>query len=344
MFAALLRTSRVIAVVATTATTSVFLYDIAKCKCQGDEPRDEPSSEQVDWSTSVASRLPKGEYVRKLFDGDTLEGWEGHSGQHFNVIDHEIHGQSLGGFPNGAPRASTYLLTTTKHRHFRLLLEAKIKGQSNVHTGIAMLGERYQFKGEKHSYQGHLVMVQDGRRPEANGDGWGLFELMRRNWQTGSDSGNWCPSSSKGALGRGGQASQEIALKAAARSKHNEGWHRIEILVQNERIKIAINGIQLLDYVDPNPEVMQKGPIGLQLHWLSAGDVRDQTVCFKGLLICDCPCGEELVSVVEEEDGAGDGGGSGGSGGSVWEKGAEGLIRRDVEPSWVRAWREKNGM
>ena len=269
-----------------------------------------------DWSSNVS--LPPGEYVRRLFDGKTLEGWNGNIGRHWNAMDNGvIVGSSHGGRPNGAPRASTYLMTSTKHRHFRLLFEAKIEGDSDVHTGVAILGKRYVFKNEENSYQGHLVMIQKGdtNKSDSNSD-WGLFELMRRNWQTGSVSGNWCPN--------GGRANEQLAGVAAEKSQSQEGWHRCEVLVKDNRILIGVNGLPLLDYVDPNPELLAAGPIGLQLHWLSQDDVRCQKVMFRGLLLVENPELEELVTVKKEN-------------------GKRKLVlKNEGEQAWVKEWRRKN--
>ena len=248
----------------------------------------EESSSSKSWSSSI--KLPNSESnsSKKLFNGTTLDGWNGKIGSHWNVINQTIVGQSFGGKPNGAPRASTYLTTESSHKSFRLLLEAKITGDSSVHTGIAMLGQIHPFKNETNSYQGHLVMIHDAREPEKNTSDWGLFELMRRNWKTGSISGNWCPN--------GGRASSKELCEMAARQQ-TDGWHRIEILVMENHIQLGLNGVQILDYMDPNPEILQKGPIGLQLHWLNENDERNQRVAFRGLVIVDNPEVCELLTV-----------------------------------------------
>ena len=296
------------------STTAVFVSQATQTTTRAKE------SNEDDWSSSVP--LPKGETVKKLFNGRTLEGWRGHKGTHFNVINNEIVGQSHGGYPNGAPRASTYLMTTTKHRNFRLLLEAKIEGESDVHTGIAMLGERCTCKDEVHSYKGHLVMIQDPRVPTKNINSWGLFELMRRNWSTGSVSGNWCPN--------GGHIQSLQTMKNAVLNSAN-GWHRMEILVRENRILVGLNGVEIINYIDPNPELMQHGPIGLQLHWLPLGDERNQKIHFKGLCIVDRPLTEQLVSVIKEvtnED----------------SDSSTCALPPEQQPSWIRTWKRRNSL
>ena len=132
-----------------------------------------------------------------------------------------------------------------------------MNGESNVHTGIAMLGSAYSYKDEEFSYKGTLVMVQDARRAAPSED-WGLFELYRRNWALGSASGAWCPGD--GHIDPALSALQEAATDSV------DGWHRIEVLVVDERIRVVLNGRAIQDYRDPDPALLAKGPIGLQLH------------------------------------------------------------------------------
>ena len=54
--------------------------------------------------------------------------------------------------------------------------------KSETHSGVALWGEQCSFQGEPVSYRGHLVIVPAD---------WGLFELYRRGWASGSVSGNW---------------------------------------------------------------------------------------------------------------------------------------------------------
>ena len=272
------------------------------------------NSPPKDWASSV--NLPRGEIPRKLFDGSTLEGWRGKIGTHFNVVRNEIHAQSHGGRPNGAPRASTYLTSSTQHRHFRLLLEAKVDGESTVHTGIALLGKSTQYKEESDSYQGHLVMIHDARSSETTANEWGLFELMRRNWLTGSVSGNWCPT-------KRARASVEIAKVASAASE--DGWHQIEVLVYENTIRVGLNGFQIVDYVDPDPDLLEKGSIGLQLHWLSENDERSQRVRFRGLIVVDDPMSKELVTTTKTT--------------TEMTKREETSVG---EKNWVKSWRRKH--
>ena len=37
-------------------------------------------------------------------------------------------------------------------------------------------------------------------------------------------------------------------------------WGQVEILATGSRVRMAVNGVALLDYTDPNPELISAGP------------------------------------------------------------------------------------
>jgi len=100
-----------------------------------------------------------------LFDGKTLDGWEGHADR-WSVRDGAIVGR------NDTPvKVSTYLLTKRTFTDFRLRLKAKLV-ESEMHTGVAIWGRNAPEHGDRYTYAGHLVMFPSG---------WGLYDLFGRN-------------------------------------------------------------------------------------------------------------------------------------------------------------------
>ena len=87
----------------------------------------------------------------KLFDGKSLDGWEGHD-KYWSVKEGVIIGKNTEPVP-----VSTYLLTKKKFTDFRLIFEAKL-AESEMHSGIALWGRVAPDKGDKYTYAGHLVM------------------------------------------------------------------------------------------------------------------------------------------------------------------------------------------
>jgi hypothetical protein len=99
--------------------------------------------------------------------------------------------------------------------------------------------------------------------------GWGYWDLYRRNSIYKDD-------------GR-------------ARKADKVGdWNRMEILAIGSRIRLAVNGQEVADWTDPQPELCAAGPLGLQLH----SNTVPQEVHFRGLLLAENP-EDRLITVVK---------------------------------------------
>ena len=207
-----------------------------------------------DWSSSV--NLPDKEKPVQLFNGKDFDGWEGNIDKYFSIHEGVIVAKNSG---DNAPPISNYLLTTKKYRNFRLLLEGKLV-ESEMHSGVALWGKKYEKDDEKFSYQGHLVMFPTH---------WGFWDLYRRNSIYQDD-------------GR------------ARKADNVGGWNRMEILATGSRIRLAVNGKEVADWTDPMPELCGEGPIGLQLH----SNTVPQEVHFRGLILTEDP--EDRLITVEE--------------------------------------------
>jgi len=214
------------------------------------------ADEKENWAATV--KFPTGEKPVNLFDGKSFDGWEGNTGEggtqkYFTIKDGVIIARNE---KENAPKVSNYLLTKKSYRNFRLLLEGKLV-ESQMHSGVAIWGKKFEKDGEKSSYQGHLVMFPAG---------WGFYDLFRRNSIYQDD-------------GR-------------AKKADNGGWNKMEILAVGNRIQLAVNGQLVADWSDPKPELCEAGPIGLQLHSNSV----PQEVQFRGLILSENPK-EELITV-----------------------------------------------
>lgn len=210
------------------------------------------AADDGDWSSSV--KFPENEKAVKLFNGKDFTGWEGHTDKWFKVKDGVIVARNE---KEGAPKVSTYLLTTKKYRNFRLVFEGKLV-ESGMHSGIAIWGKKFEKDGETSSYQGHLVMFPTG---------WGFWDLYRRNGIYSDD-------------GR------------AKKADNVGGWNKMEILAIGSRIRFAVNGQEVADWTDPKPELCDEGPLGLQLH----SNTVAQEVHFRGLILAENP-GDKLITV-----------------------------------------------
>jgi len=214
-----------------------------------------------DWSQQQVAKLPSGEKPIHLFNGKDLTGWEGQTGKYFNVQDGIIVAKNS---KENAPAASTYLVTKQKFRNFRLIFESKLV-ESEMHSGIALWGQTVEKSGDPFSYQGHLVMYPSG---------YGYYDLYRRNSIYQDKSG------------------------AAQRAGKQHDWNRMEIVASGRRIRHVINGRLVADWSDPQPELCQAGPIGLQLH----SNTVPQEVQFRGLILTENPK-DELVTAETRDAG-----------------------------------------
>jgi hypothetical protein len=202
----------------------------------------------------TAGKDKKSETI-KLFNGKDLEGWEGYSDL-WSVKEGVIVAR------NDKPlKYSTYLFTKRKFSDFRLIFSAKL-AESEMHSGVALWGKRFVPKDVKDAvkekaeftYQGHLVMFPSG---------WGLYDLYRRN----------------------GIALPKDVIAAEKKAGKQHEWNDMEILAIGDRIRLVVNGQFVLDWRDPNPKMVDKGPIALQLHSNSV----PQEVQFKRLELTTFP-------------------------------------------------------
>ncbi len=210
-----------------------------------------------DWSNQQISKFPASETPVTLFNGRDLSGWEGHIDPYWSVQDGVIVARNE---KENAPKVSTYLLTNKKYRNFRLVFESKLV-ESEMHSGIALWGKKYDIDGEPFSYQGHLVMYPSG---------YGFWDLYRRN-----------------------SIYRDTEGKARAAGRQHE-WNQMEILAIGNRIRHVINGKVVADWTDPQPELCGTGPLGLQLH----SNGVPQEVHFRGLVVSENP--EDTLITVEE--------------------------------------------
>jgi hypothetical protein len=194
-----------------------------------------------------------------LFDGKTLDGWEGYTDL-WSVKDGEIVGH------NDKPlKFSTYLLTKDKYTDFRLTFAARLV-QSEMHSGVCFWGhvkpdvsKAPEKERSEYTYAGHLVMFPSG---------WGMYDLFGRN-----------------GLPVSGAPAKKVG------KQHD--WNDIEILAQGNRVRVAVNGTAVVDWRDPQPQSVQEGPIGLQLH----SNKVPQEVRFKGLVLETFPREDRLLTV-----------------------------------------------
>jgi hypothetical protein len=151
------------------------------------------------------------------------------SGWEGNPAYWSVHDGVIVGKLDGA-KASTYLVTKKRYRDFRLIVTVK-QVVKNAHSGIAYWG--YVDPENDWTYHGHLAMFPTP---------WGIWDLYGRS---GIVDGSKTPAPQVG--------------------KEND-WSTMEILALGGRVRVAVNGTLCIDFTDPEPQRLVRGPIGLQLH------------------------------------------------------------------------------
>jgi hypothetical protein len=185
------------------------------------------------WLALLASPLPaadvpaEGEKLIPLFDGKTLQGWEGNL-KVFRIEDGAIVGGSL---KQPVPR-NEFLCTKGEYADFELRLKFKLLGKG-ANAGVQIRSRRIPDHHEMIGYQADL------------GDGyWGcLYDESRRN---------------KVLAGPPKEELDKIIKR--------EEWNQYVIRCQGRRIQLWINGQKTADYTEPDQQIPQKGLIGLQIH------------------------------------------------------------------------------
>ena len=218
-----------------------------------DKDKDKPAAKEA---PVVPPREGKSETIQ-LFDGKTLDGWEGDKDR-WSVQDGEIVGKAK------EQKVSTYLLTKKTFTDFRLLATGKLV-TSETHSGFCFWGKKAPEKGDEFTYAGHLVMFPSG---------WGMWDLYGREGKLGVD--------------------PEPGKKAGAGKQHD--WNRLEILAQGNRVRVAANGVAIIDWRDPEPDRIKEGPIGLQLH----SNKDPEEVRFKDITVTTFPTEDKLLTVKEK--------------------------------------------
>lgn len=162
----------------------------------------------------------------RLFDGKTLEGWEGNK-KFFRVEDGAV---VAGTLKEPIPR-NEFLCTKKEYGDFELRLEVKLVPASG-NAGIQFRTKRIPNHHEVSGYQADV------------GEGWWgkLYDESRRN-----------------KILAGEESKLGDKLK-------KEDWNEYVIRAEGKRIQLWVNGQQTVDYTETDDKIDATGIIGLQIH------------------------------------------------------------------------------
>ncbi len=164
----------------------------------------------------------------QLFDGQTFAGWEGDT-QVFRIED----GAIVGGQLTEPVPHNEFLTTTSEYADFELRLQFRLRGE-NTNAGI-------QFRSRRIDDPPHEMI---GYQADLGQKYWGCLydESRRRKVLAGPDA-----------------AALDAVLK-------RDGWNEYRIRCEGKHIRLWINGLQTVDYVEEDDSIEQAGLIGLQIH------------------------------------------------------------------------------
>ncbi len=163
-----------------------------------------------------------------LFDGKTFAGWDGDL-KIFRIED----GAIVGGNLKEKVARNEFLTHKTEFADFELRLKFKLLGGDKANAGIQVRSRRIPNHHEMIGYQADLGQNY-----------WGaLYDESRR----------------KKVLA--GPKIEDV-LKVLKKDE----WNDYVIRCEGKRIQLWINGLQTVDYTEPDAAIELKGRIGLQIH------------------------------------------------------------------------------
>jgi hypothetical protein len=164
-----------------------------------------------------------------LFDGKSFRGWEGDTNKSFRIQD----GAIVAGTLDAKIPRNEFLCTTRNYTNFVLRLKFKLVGKG-ANAGVQFRTKRIPNHHEVSGYQADM----------GDPSWWGcLYDESRRNKVLA-------------------QADKDAVNKVLKR----EDWNDYEIRAEGKRIRLAINGLQTIEYTEADPKIEDYGVIAVQIH------------------------------------------------------------------------------
>lgn len=184
--------------------------------------------------TSMLAAAPE-----SLFDGRTFGGWNGDTRNTWRVED----GAIVAGSPDEAAPRNEFLATDREFADFELRLQYKVDCTSGCNAGV-------QFRSRRVAGHHEVVGYQADIGPGITG---ALYDESRRNKMLAVPA-------------------KDLQEKALGHAK--DGWVDYAIRAEGPRIRLWINGIEMLDYTEADESIPLTGMIALQIHGGLKGTIR----------------------------------------------------------------------
>ena len=178
----------------------------------------------------LAPAVDTGEGKRvRLFDGKSFQGWEGDIQKSFRIQDGAVVGGSLSA---KVPR-NEFLCTRKSYKNFVLRLKFKLLG-TGANAGVQIRSKRIPNHHEVIGYQADM----------GDPEWWGcLYDESRRK-----------------------KVLAKSDLEAVKKILKRDDWNEYEIRCEGKRVQLSLNGLQTVDYIEPDDSIDQSGVICLQIH------------------------------------------------------------------------------
>jgi len=152
---------------------------------------------------------------------------------------------------------TSFLFTSDNYSDFRLTLSSRMVESEN-HAGVCFWGEIAEQGANKWYTHGPLVIFPSP--------------------------GMWDYIDAKGL---------RVYRTTAERVTSQHEWVKVEILAQGNRVRSAFNGVQVMEWREPDPDRIKAGPIGIQLHALDG----PQEVLYKDIVVETFPREDRLITL-----------------------------------------------
>lgn len=166
-----------------------------------------------------------------LADGKTFHGWNGDTNKTWRIED----GAFVGGTLNAKVPHNEFLCTDRQFTNFVLRLQFKLLGTDGfVNGGVQFRSQRVPNHFEASGYQADI----------GDPSWWGsLYDESRRN-----------------------KVLVQADIKKLEGVLKRGEWNRYEIRCEGKQIRLAINGVETVNYTETDDSIPRFGLIGLQVH------------------------------------------------------------------------------
>ena len=168
-----------------------------------------------------------------LFDGRSFAGWDGDTNKTWRIEN----GAFVGGTLAAKIPHNEFLRSQKSYTNFVLRVKFKLVGTPAggfINGGVQVRSQ--PAKNPPNEMIGYQCDM---------GDGWwgALYDETRRN-----------------------KVLIKPEAKAVEKALKKEDWNEYVIRCEGKRIRTAINGVDMIDYTEPDDSIPQFGLLGLQIH------------------------------------------------------------------------------